>query len=1137
MPHENFVHLRVHSAYSLSEGAIKIDRIPALAREMGMPAVAVTDTSNLFGALEFSQYCVGKGVQPIIGCQLGLARKAGGLLAPDYVVALAQTPTGFANLQKLSSLSFLANDANVKAQITLDALGAHADGIFILTGGAKGPIGRLLAEAQRGEAETYLARLREMFGDRLAMELQRHGERLEEAVEPGLITLADERGIPLVATNECFFESPAMYEAHDALLCIADGRVLAEVERRHETREHWFKPAHNMRKLFADLPDACDNTIAIAQSCCVVAETSKPLLPTCPKVRKGTSEAETLQAMAREGLEARLHDTAVPAAEHPTYIERLAFELGVIEQMGFPGYFLIVADFIQWAKSQKIPVGPGRGSGAGSVVAWALLITDLDPIRFGLLFERFLNPERVSMPDFDIDFCQERRDEVIAYVTREYGKDRVAQIITFGKLQARAAVRDVGRVLGLPYGQVNKVAELIPNNPAKPVTLQQAIDGEPKLQELRSQDEALRRLMEIALQLEGLYRHASTHAAGVVIGDRPLDQLVPLYKDPRSDLLVTQYSMKYVEQAGLVKFDFLGLTTLTVLDRAVKFLNLQGIDLDLASLPLDDARTYEMISKGDTGGVFTFETQLFRSALMQMRPDRFDDLIAVQALARPGPMANIPDYCARKRGAAWQPPHPALASILGETFGIMVYQEQVMQIAQVMAGYSLAGADLLRRAMGKKIRTEMDAQRKIFTDGAVAQGFEAAKAEEIFDLMAKFADYGFNKSHAAAYALVSYQTAYLRANHPVAFLAACMSLAQANTEKLASLRQDAIRLGIEVLPPDINKSGADFTVEKKADGTLAIRYALGAIKRVGVAAMEQVVAARSEGHFSDLADFASRLDPRTTTRGQIEVLAKAGAFDSITSNRAQVFALAETIIRRAQTQAEERESGQVALFGGSKPEPIKLPAIPDWPQSDRLMFEAEAIGFHISAHPLDMYAMALKRLGVVASSSIDRWAQAGARVKLAGTVAAKKERITRTGSRMMWLTLSDMAGSFEVTLFSEVLGRCRDLLSEGTALLVTADVKMDNESLRITAQEIANLDQAAMNAGAGLRVWLDRTDALPPIRALLEREGKGRGKVTLVPKMGVDRTLDIILPGQFNVSPRLGQAMKTIPGVELVEEV
>ncbi len=1137
MPHENFVHLRVHSAYSLSEGAIKVDRIAALARAQNMPAVAITDTCNMFGALEFSQYCVGKGVQPIIGCQLGLMRKAGTMLPPDYIVALAQTQAGFANLQKLSSLSFLGNDANAKPQITMETMAEHAEGIFVLTGGAQGPLGRLLAEAQRGEAEAYLARLQEIFGSRLAVELQRHGERLEEAVEPGLIILADERRIPLVATNECFFETPGMYDAHDALLCIADGRVLAEVDRRRVTREHWFKPAADMRKLFADLPEACDNTIAIAQSCFAMAETSKPLLPTCPKVRAGTSEAQTIREMAREGLEARLRDTAVPDSEHQTYFDRLAFELGVIEQMGFPGYFLIVADFIQWAKAQKIPVGPGRGSGAGSVVAWALLITDLDPIKFGLLFERFLNPERVSMPDFDIDFCQERRDEVIAYVTREYGKDRVAQIITFGKLQARAAVRDVGRVLGLPYGQVNKVAELIPNNPAKPVTLQQAIDGEPKLQELRAQDEALRRLMEIALQLEGLYRHASTHAAGVVIGDRPLDQLVPLYKDPRSELLVTQYSMKYVEQAGLVKFDFLGLTTLTVLDRAVNFLKAQEIEIDLASLPLDDAKTYEMISRGDTGGVFTFETQGYRAALLQMRPDKFEDLVAIQALNRPGPMANIPDYCARKRGAAWQPPHPALAGILSETFGIMVYQEQVMQIAQVMAGYSLAGADLLRRAMGKKIRSEMDAQRKIFTDGAIAQGFEAAKAEEVFDLMAKFADYGFNKSHAAAYALVSYQTAYLRANHPVAFLAACMSLAQANTEKLASLRQDAIRLGIEVLPPDINKSGADFTVEKKIDGTLAIRYALGAIKRVGIAAMEQAVLARGKKPFVDLADFACRLDPRSTTRGQIEILAKAGVFDSLAPNRAQVFALAETIIRRAQTQAEERESGQVALFGGGEPEPIKPPAIPDWPESDRLTFEAEAIGFHISAHPLDMYALALKRLGVVASSSIERWAQAGSRVKLAGTVAAKKERITRTGSRMMWLTLSDMTGSFEVTLFSEVLGRCREILSDGAALLVTADVKMDNESLRITAQDIITLDQAAMNAGAGLRVWLDRTEALPHIRALLEREGKGRGKVILVPKMGVERSLDVILPGSFNVSPRLAQAMKTIHGVELVEEV
>jgi DNA polymerase-3 subunit alpha len=1137
MPYEKFVHLRVHSAYSLSEGAIKTDKIAALAREMAMPAVAITDTSNMFGALEFSQYCTAAGVQPIIGCQIGLSRNAP-LLLPDPLVLLAQTPAGFANLQKLSSLSFLQTEAGSRPQLALATILDHAEGIFLLTGGPRGPLGRLLADGQLAEAEALLRQLNEAFPNRLAVELQRHGERLEQAIEPGLITLADRCAVPLTATNECFFAKPAMYEAHDALLCIAEGRVLAEPDRRRVTAEHWFKPAAAMRALFADLPEACDNTLAIAQSCAVMAEARKPLLPNCPKVRAGATEAETIRGMAAEGLEARLDALGLDEAARPQYRDRLAFELNVIIQMGFPGYFLIVADFIQWAKDQKIPVGPGRGSGAGSVVAWALLITDLDPIRFGLLFERFLNPERVSMPDFDIDFCQERRDEVIAYVTREYGTDRVAQIITFGKLQARAAVRDVGRVLGLPYGQVNKVAELIPNNPAKPVTLQQAIDGEVKLRELRDGDEGLKRLMEIALQLEGLYRHASTHAAGVVIGDRPLMELVPLYKDPRSDLLITQYSMKLVEQAGLVKFDFLGLTTLTVLDRAIKFLAEQGVTIDLASLPLDDKKTYEMIARGDTGGVFTFETQGYRSALLQMRPDKFEDLVAIQALNRPGPMANIPDYCARKHGATWTAPHSAIHDILAETYGIMVYQEQVMQIAQVMAGYSLAGADLLRRAMGKKIRAEMDAQRDTFCNGAIAQGFTKEKAGEVFDLMAKFADYGFNKSHAAAYALVSYQTAYLRANHPVAFLAACMSLGIANTEKLASLRQDAMRLGIAVLPPDVNKSGADFTIEKTADGASGIRYALGAVKRVGIAAMEQVVASRGKKPFADLADFTSRVDAGAISRGQIEILAKAGAFDSLVPNRAQIFAAAETLVRRAQSQAEERESGQIGLFGGNGPEAIRLPTLQDWQQTDRLANEAEAIGFHISAHPLDMYAVALKRLGVVPSGSIERRAQAGAsRVKLAGTVAAKKERITRTGSRMVWVTLSDLEGSFEVTLFSEVLGRVRELLAEGTPLLVTADIKIENDALRITATDVSLLDEAASKAGAGLRIWLDRTEALPHIRALLDQEGKGRGRVTLVPNTGLAGSLDILLPGGFNVSPRLSQAMKSVPGVEMVEDV
>ena len=1137
MSYENFVHLRVHSAFSLSEGAIKPDKIAALARELAMPAVAITDSSNMFGALEFSQYCAGAGVQPIIGCQFGLAR-GGSNLAPDPVVLLAQTPAGFANLQKLSSASYLQAGGVVKPQITLETLLSHAEGLFLLTGGAHGPLGRLLAEGQMAEALAYLAALEEGFAGRIAVELQRHGEKLEQAIEPGLMTLADARALPLVATNECFFAKPSMHQAHDALLCIAEGRVLAEVERRRVTPEHWFKPAKVMRELFADLPDACDNTLAIARSCAVMAEARKPLLPTCPKVRPGTTEAETVRAMAEEGLETRLNALGLPEEAREPYRRRLEFELGTIIQMGFPGYFLIVADFIQWAKEHKIPVGPGRGSGAGSLAAWALLITDLDPLRYGLLFERFLNPERVSMPDFDIDFCQERRDEVIAYVTREYGAERVAQIITFGKLQARAAVRDVGRVLGLPYGQVNKVAELIPNNPAKPVTLQEAIDGEVKLRELRDSDEALARLMEIALQIEGLYRHASTHAAGVVIGDRPLDQLVPLYKDPRSDMLVTQFSMKYVEQAGLVKFDFLGLTTLTVLDRALGFLRAQGVEIDLSAIPMDDPKTYEMIARGDTGGVFTFETQGYRSALQQMRPDRFEDLIAIQALNRPGPMANIPDYCARKHGAAWTAPDAAIHGILSETYGIIVYQEQVMQIAQVMAGYSLAGADLLRRAMGKKIRAEMDAQRKIFCEGALKQGFTEAKANEIFDLMAKFADYGFNKSHAAAYALVSYQTAYLRANHPVFFLAACMSLSITNTDKLAVLRADAMRMGIQVLPPDVNFSDADFKPETLPDGGLAIRYALGAVKRVGIAAMADIAKARGDRPFRDISDFAARIEVKSLTRAHVEILAKAGAFGSLEGNRARVFSAAETIIRTAQAQAEEKQSGQIGLFGGVEPEKIRLPEIPDWPETDRLAFEAEAIGFHVSAHPLDMYAVALKRLDVVSSGGIERRVQAGAtRIKLAGTMGGKKERITRTGSRMLWLTLSDMEGSFEVTLFSEVLGRVRELLVEGTALLVTADVKIEGEALRITATDVTLLDDAAAKAGASLRIWFDRAEALGQIRSLLEHEGRGRGRVTLVPKTGLERDLDVILPGGFNVTARLAQAMKLVPGVELVEDV
>jgi DNA polymerase-3 subunit alpha len=1136
----SFVHLHTHSAYSLAEGAIKADKLASLAKEAGMPALALTDTANMFGALEFSGYCAGKGVQPIIGCQVNLTRAATddrpeqARLNPDPLVVLAMNAQGLENVQRLSSHGFLRDDTSGRPTITLDLLRSHSDGVFLLTGGTAGPLGRLLVEGRKDAAAQLLDALKESFSDRIAVELTRHGLPVERGLDSAMLAMADAAGLPVVATNDVYFAKPEMYEAHDALLCIAEGRTLAETERRRLTAEHYFKSAAAMRKLFADLPEACDNTLAIARRCHIMAENRKPELPICPKVQPGMTEAETVRDMARRGLEVRLD--AQGTTERQVYRDRLEFELNVIEKMGFSGYFLIVADFIQWAKQQGIPVGPGRGSGAGSVAAWSLLITDLDPLRFGLLFERFLNPERVSMPDFDIDFCQERRDEVIQYVRREYGEDRVAQIITFGRLQAKAVVRDVGRVMGMPYGQVNRIAELIPFNPAKPVTLQQAIDGEPRLQDMRA-DETVDRLMETALVLEGLYRNASTHAAGVVIGRKPLIDIVALYRDPRSEMLVTQYSMKYVENASLVKFDFLGLKTLTVLQRAVEILAEQGIEIDLTRIPLDDKKTYDMLARGDSAGVFQFEGQGMRDCLRMMRPDRFEDLIAAVSLYRPGPMANIPAYCARKHGEAWEPVHPAMRHLVEETYGILVYQEQVMQISQDVAGYSLGGADLLRRAMGKKIRSEMEAQRKIFVDGAVKNGVPEGKAGEIFDLMEKFAEYGFNKSHAAAYALVAYHTAYLKANHAVAFIAASMTFDMDKTEKLANHMQEASRLGIKVLPPDVNRSAADFRVEKDAEGRECIRFALAAVKRVGLQAMKDLVAARDRP-FESIADFAGRVDPKLLNKMQLENLARAGAFDTLEKNRAKVMTGAEVILRRAQAKAEERSSSQIGLFGGcdARPEPLRLPELPDWPELERLSHEAEAIGFHLSAHPLDTYRDALRKLGATPIAQTQLRAEAGVgRLKLAGTVVNSKERTTRTGSRMAWVRISDSSGTTEVTLFSEVLLRSREMLKEGNAVLITCEARMEGETLRLTAQDLESLDKAAAGLRQMLRLTIEDLAAVEPIRALLAREGPGKGRVALIPRTGPGQEIEVMLPGLFNVSPRLAQAMKVVPGVALVE--
>jgi len=1157
MAHAPFVHLRVHSAYSLSEGAIKIKYLVKLCAGQAMPAVAVTDTNNLFGGLEFALAAADAGVQPIIGCQLAVRAESGGTGAVSSdrasslsrLVLLVQTIAGYRSLMRLISRAYLEDESQVDPHLPLAALDGCTEGLIALTGGIDGPLGQTLLANRPQVAETCLRQLIGLFPGRLYIELQRHPTwekaGLEQRLEPQLLALADRFALPLVATNDCFFATEAMYEAHDALLCIAEGRYLSETDRRRLSPDHRLKSPEEMRTLFDDIPEAVDNTLVIARRCSFLLKPVRPILPAFPTdgVR---SEAEELRVRARAGLEWRLADQVftpeMTAEEREAcarrYHDRLEFELNVIETMKFPGYFLIVSDFIQWAKQQRIPVGPGRGSGAGSVVAWVLTITDLDPIHFGLLFERFLNPERVSMPDFDIDFCQDRRDEVIRYVQKKYGRDRVAQIITFGKMQARVVLRDVGRVLQLPHGLVDKLCKLVPNNPANPVTLQQAIDGEAALQAQRDSDPQIARMMAIALRLEGLYRHASTHAAGVVIGDRPLDELVPLYRDPRSDMPVTQFNMKYVEQAGLVKFDFLGLKTLTVLETAVDLVG--GRErLDLTRLPFTDEKTYTLLSRAETTGVFQLESSGMRDVLRRTRPNRLEDVIALVALYRPGPMDNIPKFIAVKHGQ--EPPdylHPSLEPILTETFGIMIYQEQVMQIAQTLAGYSLGGADLLRRAMGKKIQAEMDAQRTSFVEGAVGRGVDAEPAGGIFDQVAKFAGYGFNKSHAAAYAVVAYQTAWLKANHPVAFIAASMTLELGNTDKLNVFRQELARLGIRLLPPDVNRSGDVFTVETAADGEQAIRYALAAIKGLGRPAMAGLVAERTRGGaFRSLFDLASRLDTKLINKRQLEALARAGALDGIDSNRARSTAAAELLMRHAQSAAAERQSGQVSLFGGSGSDMAlrepPLPSVRDWEPLERLRHEFDAIGFYLSAHPLDAYARPLARLGATTAAGLTARAARGqnGRVRMAGVVVARQERTARSGNRFAFVQLSDASGVFEMTVFSEVLATSRDLLEPGTTVMATVEPQLNGEELRLTCHELKALDAVVADVTEGLTLHAAETLDLGALQTAIGTLLRGRGRLSVRIDIDAGTAADIDLPGHYAVTPSTRAALRTVPGV------
>ncbi len=1148
MPIANFVHLKVRSAYSLTEGANKIDRIVSLAKENAMPAVAVTDRNNLFGALEFAQYAGNGGIQPIIGCDLAIRREEEGGIATatklpstDWLTLLVQNEAGYINLMRLVSRAHLEFKTGSLAALPLEDLDGYTDGLLALTGSAGSSLGRLLGAGQGPAAAHQLERLLAMFDDRLYLELQRHGEDAERRIETPLLDLAYAKGLPFVGTNDVHFPKKTMYEAHDVLLCIEQGVHIDDPNRRRLTPQHYFKSAEEMRALFADLPEACDNTLVVAQRCAYMPTPRKPILPRYTKL-EGRTEGEALRALARSGLaELRQLDRLAVDIEFHTYEERLVYELDMIEKMGFAGYFLIVADFIQWAKDNGVPVGPGRGSGAGSLVAWALKITDLDPLRWGLLFERFLNPERVSMPDFDIDFCQDKRDRVIRYVRDEYGHDRVAAIITFGKLQARAVLRDVGRVLGMPYGQVDRICKLVPNNPANPVTLAKALETEQLLKDQYEADGEIKRLIDLALQLEGLYRNASTHAAGVVIGDRPLEELVPLFRDTdnKDSLPATQFNMKWVETAGLVKFDFLGLKTLTVIEKACDLIGRDKIDI--AKLPLDDRKSFDLLARGDGSGVFQLEGNGMRDVLRKLKPDRFEDIIAVVALYRPGPMENIPSYIKRKHGE--EVPdylHPLLEGILKETYGIMIYQEQVMQIAQVLSGYTLGGADLLRRAMGKKIQAEMDAQRVAFIEGAEKNDVRKDKASSIFDQVNKFAGYGFNKSHAAAYALVCYQTAYLKANHPVEFFAATMTLDMGNIEKLNGYRRDLDKLGIELLPPDVTRSAAEFTVEITPEGKKAIRYALAAIKGVGRDAMARLAAERDEnGPFKDLFDVAERLDQRVLNKRLVESLVKAGGFDTLNKNRAQTFGAVEALLRHSQATHEQRGSSQNSLFGDDTAQRRpQLPKVPDWAPMERLQQEFSAIGFYLSSHPLAAYDRSLQRLGVVRAADLPALLQRGTpgRIKLAGTVIDRMERTSAKGNRFAFVQCSDQSGAFELMVFSEVLSSKRNLLEAGQAILVSVDGRLDGEQVKLLAQNVEKLEDAVANSAAGLRIAISDPVALEQLRKTLEGK-RGRGRVTLVVDMPDESEAEVTLPGTYSIAGGLRDIVGMLPGVSQVEEI
>ncbi len=1152
-PPANFVHLHVHTQYSLLDGAIRIGDLLAKCKEYGMAAVAITDHGAMFGGLEFYVKAKKAGIKPIIGCEFYISpsdrfdksAKSKGKAA-FHLVLLAMNMAGYKNLMKLASIAQLEG-FHYAPRIDMEVLEAHSEGLIALTACLHGAIPHRIAQGDMEGARAEAKRLMALFGDRLYLEMQENKIPEQTVVNNGLKELARELGIPLVATNDCHYLNRDEAQAHELLLCVQTGKTIHDTGRfRFSTDELFFKSPAEMKKAFSHCPEAIAETVRIAERCQLDLTFGEHHFPIFP-----VPEGETLESLfereARQGLEARLATMAesgqlLPETEK-NYRDRLEMEIDVIKKMGFPGYFLIVADFINWAKDHQIPVGPGRGSAAGSLVAWSMRITDLDPIRYGLIFERFLNTERVSMPDIDVDFCFNRRGEVLQYVSERYGKDHVAQIITFGSMQARAVLRDVGRVMDMPYNEVDQIAKLVPA--VLGISLDKAIECEPRLKERMNSDPKVKKLLEIARSLEGMPRHASTHAAGVVIGDVPLNEVVPLYKGPK-DETVTQFDMKCVEKAGLIKFDFLGLRTLTVIDVAVRMVR-QGRDPEFGidGIPMDDAETYALLSRGDTTGVFQLESSGMKELLSKMRPECFEDVIALVALYRPGPLESgmVDDFVARKHGekkVAYL--LPQLAPILKETYGVIVYQEQVMEIARVLAGYSLGEGDILRRAMGKKNPEEMASQRQRFAQGAKDGNVDPKKAEQIFDLMEKFAGYGFNKSHSAAYALIAYQTAYLKAHFPHEFMAALLTSEVNNTDAVVRHISECREHELKVLPPDINLSEREFTVKEEA-----IRFGLAAVKNVGEGAVEAILAARAEGGpFAGLHDLCERVDLRKVNKRVLESLVKCGAFDSTGAHRAQLMAVLDEALEQGQKLTRDREGGQTNMFAAfvtqaPQDNPHQLPDLAPWREADLLAYEKEALGFYITGHPLQSYREQIRRLATLdtltAASAGD-----GMTVRLAGLPTEIKEKITKKGDRMAFVRLEDLVGSLEMIVFPDCYAEGGRWLSAETPVLVTGTLDKDERGVKLKATKILPLDQATQTMTTRLRLKLEATgltrDKLVLLRQTLTQY-PGACRVSLHLNVPGKGEAVLMLPAQYRVdpTPELMEQVNSLFGHGVVEPV